>query len=162
MTPANIPPFVIHTHQKDYLNAAVQRLCFAAGFQWWSGKSELRYLEVAEQIEGSRGNISFSKTVRDEGKDHRRFDAETDLAAFAEFLHNPPKPEPVARPWTAEEVPLGKEVRMKERPAMRGLIIAITADGNVTVSWYGVISPKELFTYWTLADGAPCGTTDPA
>lgn len=94
------PPFVIVTHNSPALNTAVQHLCFAHGITWFGGDKELTNLE-AHNLSNCLGYSSrVESSLGWDGRDTtakyppavKRFDARTDLAAFAEFLHNPPAP----------------------------------------------------------------------
>jgi len=52
------------------------------------------------------------------------------------------------RPWTVEEVPLGKEVRQKN--GNRRIILTDSLICDI----------EGLFKYYTLADGTPCGVEE--
>lgn len=72
------------------------------------------------------------------------------------------KPEPKVRPWTAEEVPVGAVVIAKGGNKWRRIISAVDGSGL----WLGTATchlPFEtVFADYTLDDGSPCGTTEPA
>ncbi len=106
MTTSKIPPFVILTGTPA-LNRAVQLLCFDRGITW--GMPGLRHLDRAVNLsnctyEGYASEYlewDFEQTEPQYAKSVRRFNAATDLAAFAEFLENLPKDEPAY--WSKPE-----------------------------------------------------------
>ncbi len=69
------------------------------------------------------------------------------------------KPEPRVRPWTADEVPVGKVVRFKSEPTTRKIITMATHDG-FTVVGGSTCRNQYLLDCYTMDDGSPCGVTE--
>lgn len=70
------------------------------------------------------------------------------------------KPELKLRAWKPEEIELGTEVRPKDRPKDRIMLMGV--DGNY-VYGHNLDSKTtflRLFENYTLADGKPCGVTE--
>lgn len=106
-TTSKIPPFVVLTGTPA-LNRAVSAICSQFGLQFAANlaPSDEAFGIANRAIADSSGALhSWRNRIPDAIQNLKhRFNAATDLAAFAEFLENPPKPEPAY--WSKpEDVP---------------------------------------------------------
>jgi hypothetical protein len=87
-----------------------------------------------------------------------------DIASQQEWLIGKslfrPKPEPKLRPWRADEVPVGAVVKINGTP-IRRMIISIEDTESCNLADFGNIGLNLILKLYTLADGSPCGTTEP-
>lgn len=95
------------------------------------------------------------KTIQFKGAGITKWKDKADLGFSYPACHYRIKPSPTFRPWTADEVPLGAEVRHKKSGA-RSLISRVEANGAL-VSGDSFYTFVTLLRDLTLADGSPCG-----
>jgi hypothetical protein len=169
------PPFAIITHKDPALNEAVQTLCFAKKIFWNSGNQEKVRIDPDMAIISNCADrktatpfIFFNdgyEVLVPYGSNVARFDAlasdEFGLPGFIAFLAAGPqkqKPEPKWREWTADEVPIGTEVRNKHN-FDRSVIVGVS---ECTVYlFHGTRYPlKDIFDFWVKSDGTPCGVLE--
>lgn len=64
-------------------------------------------------------------------------------------------PEPKVRPWTMDEVPIGR-VAIHKTCKAKALITGVGRDGRVYLGdWNG--PPEVILDLWVMDDGSPCG-----
>lgn len=71
-----------------------------------------------------------------------------------------PKPEPKLRPWTRDEVPLGKVI-VSKLTRSRFLLLAVESSGRCIRTINGYDTPEEMLEYGEMEDGGPCGVIVP-
>ncbi len=64
------------------------------------------------------------------------------------------KPEMKYRPWTVDEVPVGKVVRWKESGGRAAITAVSKGYILVELNWFPA---EHYYDYFTMDDGSPCG-----
>lgn len=86
----------------------------------------------------------------------------TDSPSFSSEYAWRIKPEPVTRPWKANEIPVGSVVIPKSSNGEQLLIVAAQRDVIFLGPDARGYNSDELLSKFTMLDGSPCGVTEEA